>query len=123
MLWLAVAIGGSVGALARYAVSELFSPMSFKFPLATLAVNLLGSLLIGVMYVVIVEKVLLPPIARQLIIVGFLGAFTTFSAFSIESLHLLQAGQWQVAVIYAVLSFFGGIAAVFCGIFITEKII
>lgn len=122
ILWLAVAIGGAFGAVARYGVSVACVGLHPKFPIATLIVNVLGSFAIGVLYVLIVEKGVLPPIWRHALMIGFLGAFTTFSTFSIETLHLLQMGHWQTAVFYLVSSFLLSICAVFAAIVLTEKL-
>ena len=123
MLWFAVALGGSIGAMARYGVTIACASVHDKFPIATLSANILGSFLMGVCYVIIIEKALLPPISRQFLMVGCLGAFTTFSTFSIESLHLLQNGQAHIAALYAGLSFLGSLAAVFAGIKLIQNFI
>ncbi|WP_185230492.1 fluoride efflux transporter CrcB [Teredinibacter franksiae] len=123
MLWLAVALGGAFGAMGRYGVSVLLAPQYIKFPVATLTVNVLGSLMMGVFYVIIVEKAMISQEWRHVIMIGFMGAFTTFSSFSIEALHLFQAGHWQTALIYVGLSFSLCIAAVFIGITITDNLI
>lgn len=123
MLWLAVAIGGALGATGRYGVSVALASQSLKFPVATLTVNILGSFLMGVFYIIIVEKALLSQEWRQVIMIGFLGAFTTFSTFSIETLHLFQAGHWQTAVIYLGVSFLLCVSAVYFGITITDNLL
>ncbi|WP_236074925.1 fluoride efflux transporter CrcB [Teredinibacter purpureus] len=123
MLWLSVAIGGAMGAMGRYGVSVMFAPHHYKFPIATLTVNIIGSLMMGIFYVVIVEKGLIPQEWRHTIMIGFLGAFTTFSTFSIETLHLFQAGHWQTAILYLGLSVLLSVTAVFLGITITDKIL
>lgn len=123
MLWLAVAIGGALGAMSRYGVALLFSAPTGKFPLATLTVNVLGSLIIGVFYILIIDKGVLAPHWRHIVMVGFLGAFTTFSTFSIETLQLVQAGHWQTALAYFSSSFILCILAVYLGISMTEKLI
>lgn len=123
ILWLAVALGGALGALARYSVSVAWMPAQLKFPVATLTVNVLGSFLMGVFYVVIVEKAMLAPLWRHAIMIGFLGAFTTFSTFSIESLHLWQSGHWQVAISYVVANVVLSISAVVVAIVLTEKLV
>ncbi len=116
MLWLMVALGGSLGALARYALSLSLVTQPLKFPLATLIANIFGSFLMGVFFVVIVEKGILPSVWRQFFMVGCLGAFTTFSTFSIETLHLVQNGLWQLAMSYLLASFLGSLFAVFLGL-------
>lgn len=89
--WLAVAAGGALGALCRYGSVRLmtawFGP---AFPYGTLAVNVAGSFVAGVLYVRLVEQGSVAAPVLGLLIVGFLGAFTTFSAFSVESLRLFE---------------------------------
>ena len=101
MHWLAVAIGGALGAMARYAVSTwIFNATSHKFPYATLTVNVLGSFVMGILFVIIVERAALPAEMRGLLMIGFLGAFTTFSTFSLDALGLWQNGHLFVALVY-----------------------
>lgn len=123
MLWLAVAFGGAFGAMARYGVSVAFAGVHPKFPVATMVVNVAGSFAIGVLYVLIVEKGVLSPVWRHILMIGFLGAFTTFSTFSLETLHLLQMGHWQTALFYIVSCFMLSLCAVFFAIVLTEKLI
>ena len=101
MHWLAVAMGGALGSMARYALSTwIFQVSNHKFPYATLTVNVLGSLVMGVLFVVIVEKTALPSEMRSLLMIGFIGAFTTFSTFSLDALGLWQNGHLFMALIY-----------------------
>ena len=101
MHWIAVALGGALGALARYGISTwVFTISSHKFPYATLAVNVLGSFLMGILFVLIIEKAALPSEMRSLLMIGFLGAFTTFSTFSLDALGLWQNGHVFTALIY-----------------------
>ncbi len=123
MLWLAVALGGAVGAMGRYGVSVAFAPQHIKFPLATLTVNVLGSLMMGVFYIIIVEKALIPQEWRHVIMIGCLGAFTTFSTFSIETLHLFQGGHVATAISYLLISVLLCVLAVFLGITITDNLL
>lgn len=113
--FLMVATGGAFGAMARYAVS-ISMPVTVGFPWATFIVNVLGSLLIGIAYVVLVENPVFPPFWRDLLVVGFLGAFTTFSTFSIETLGLVQNHELSVAVVYVVSSLIFCIVAAFLGV-------
>jgi CrcB protein len=98
---LAVAGGGALGALGRYSLSLWLAPLEpGKLNYATLVANVIGSFLIGLAFVFIVEKWHLPPVFRHLLMVGFLGAFTTFSTFALEVLVLLQQGQTGGALAY-----------------------
>lgn len=101
MQWLAVAIGGALGAMGRFGVNAALFPLfSERFPLGTLVVNVIGSVLMGVCYVLIIEKGVLPAELRNLLMVGFLGAFTTFSTFSLDTLALWQNGHLALAAAY-----------------------
>ena len=101
MHWFAVAVGGALGSIARYALSTwIFDISSHKFPYATLAVNVLGSFFMGVLFVIIVEKAALPTEMRSLLMIGFIGAFTTFSTFSLDALGLWQNGHIFMSVVY-----------------------
>lgn len=114
MGYLAVAIGGAIGASLRYFLGNLASSSDLlkgNFPYATFAVNILGSFLIGVLYVLIVERAGLPSYWREILIVGFCGGFTTFSTFSLDAILLWQAGQVFNAILYVVLSVFFCIVA------------
>lgn len=105
MTYLAIAVGGAVGALSRYGMMNLTAHiLGNRLPWGTLLVNISGSLLIGVLYVLISEKMLLSSDARALLIVGFLGAFTTFSAFSLDTVLLIQQGWLLQAVAYMLAS-------------------
>jgi CrcB protein len=101
MNWIAVAVGGALGAMARYAVSTwVFQVSSHKFPYATLTVNVLGSFVMGILFVLIIERTALPVEMRSLWMIGFLGAFTTFSTFSLDALGLWQNGHLFMALLY-----------------------
>jgi CrcB protein len=103
--WLFIALGGAMGAVGRYAFSNAVNHVwTLSFPLATLLVNALGSLAMGVMYVVIVEQQHLAPEWRSIVMVGMLGAFTTFSTFSLETVVLIQRGEVVTALSYTLAS-------------------
>ena len=103
--FMVIGLGGALGAMLRFAISvwavqrfESFLPTAAL--LGTLLANAVGALLIGVLFVVITEKGLIAESWRPLLIVGFLGALTTFSTFSLEALGLLQQGEWLTAMVY-----------------------
>lgn len=94
-----------MGALSRYAMSNAINHWwASSFPLATLLVNTLGSFLMGIIYVIVVEHQLLAGEWRSVLMVGLLGAFTTFSTFSLETVVLLQRGEVFTALAYTLLS-------------------
>lgn len=123
MQWLMIAIGGALGSMARYAAVGYITPMlNYRFPLGTFIVNLLGSLLIGIAYVVLVEKAILPNEWRLFFITGILGGFTTFSAFSLEMLQLWQEGHILVSIFYATSSVALGLLFAYVGMQLTQKL-
>lgn len=96
-----VALGGASGALSRHLLANWIHGLwEGTLPLGTLLVNVLGSFVIGLVFVFVVEKQLLHADWRGVLMVGFLGAFTTFSTFSLETIALLEAGHLGTAVGY-----------------------
>lgn len=97
---LAIALGGALGAVMRYLTStNVHRLFGTSFPYGTLTVNVVGSLLMGFISILLLERLLLPDYWRAIIMIGFLGAFTTFSTFSIETFNLIQAGQHAKALL------------------------
>jgi fluoride exporter len=96
---LAVALGGAVGSALRY-VTTLGAArlVGTGFPLGTFLVNVLGCLLAGFVFGLTEERAFLPPIARILLLTGFLGGYTTFSTFAVETVSLLRDGSWAAAL-------------------------
>ncbi len=124
MIWLSVAVGGALGAMGRYSVTaHLFPVMANRFPMGTLCVNLLGSLLIGVCYVLIIEKGVLAPEWRNVLMAGFLGAFTTFSTFALDAVTLWQNGHSAIALTYVLANVLGCLMAAAAGLYLTTKFI
>jgi CrcB protein len=102
---IAIAFGGALGALSRYWMGYLVTAyMGPNYPYGTLAINILGSLLMGVFYVLMVEKTHLSALWRSVAIVGFLGAFTTFSTFSLQAFALFEESRFIAALGYVLIS-------------------
>ena len=119
---LAIAIGGALGALSRYWVVGMVSGLfSRAFPFGTLAVNIMGSFLIGLCYVIIVEKLSVAAEWHAVLMVGFIGAFTTFSTFSLETLVLIQEGRLPAAGLYIVSSVLVCLLAVMAGMWLAKQ--
>ncbi len=98
---LLIACGGAGGAVCRYLLMNLINSWHHvRFPFGTLTVNIIGSFFIGIMYVLIAERLSLHPDWRNVVMVGFLGAFTTFSTFSLETITLLEHGEIATALSY-----------------------
>lgn len=98
MLLIGVALGGALGAVSRYLLSGWVQTWSGSlFPVGTLAVNVTGSLVLGVLWHLTTERALLSPEWRLFAATGFCGSLTTFSTFSLESLALLRDAQWLAA--------------------------
>lgn len=117
MNFLFVALGGAIGAVARYGLSLI--TVKIDFPLMTFITNLLGAFVIGVI-VGLATKKNLDSYLILFLKTGFCGGFTTFSTFSLETFNLIQSGNYFTATIYAILSLLLCIAGVAIGIFITK---
>jgi CrcB protein len=110
-----IAIGGSVGALTRFWLSKYISQnVNVIFPWGTLIINLSGSFLIGFFFALF-DKAVIPSQWRSLITIGFLGAYTTFSTYSLETLNLLKAGEFKLGLLNILASNLLGIILVFLG--------
>lgn len=119
---LSVAAGGAAGALMRYGmVSTAQAWLGRDFPYGTLAVNVLGSLLIGGLYVWLVERMALGEVWRLALIVGVLGSFTTFSSFSMETLQLLEKGAAGAALLNILLNVILCLLACWSGLLLARQ--
>ena len=115
-----VALGGAIGAAARYGVGvALVRPGAF--PIGVLAVNIIGSFLMGLIVVYLGQKMLSH--LNPFLMTGILGGFTTFSAFSLEAYTLFERGEVGQAVIYVIASVVLSIAALIAGIFIMRGLL
>jgi CrcB protein len=123
MIWLVVAIGGALGAMMRLGLTTYLIPANAKqFPWGTLTANIVGSACIGLCYVLIVEKEWVSLAWKPFLMTGFLGAFTTYSTFALESFLLWQQDQVQYAIIYAAASLIGCLLAVSASVFLAMKL-
>lgn len=120
---LAIAAGGAIGALLRYWTSvAVHSRLGAGFPYGTLVVNVLGSLLMGFLYIWFIDRLAVGPAMRAFLFIGLLGAFTTFSTFSIETLNLMEAGQPGKAVINVIVSVTVCVAAAGLGVLAARQL-
>jgi fluoride exporter len=120
--YLAIAIGGTLGCWARYAQSNLVQAVFGRgFPVATLSINVIGSFLMGFLFIVTLERMMIPPSVRVGVLTGVLGGYTTFSTFEMETLLLAENGEFVEAALYVVLSVVIGFAAAFCGAYIARN--
>lgn len=120
---LSIAAGGALGALLRFWMSgAVYAWLGRGFPYGTLAVNVLGSLLMGFLYILMLERMSLGPEWRAFVLVGLLGAFTTFSTFSIETLNLLQQADYLKAVLNMAVSVLACVAAALLGVMLARQI-
>jgi fluoride exporter len=111
---LPVAIGSALGGMARYAMTDVVQNRADStFPFGTLAVNVVGCLIIGLLVQLASGR--FSPAVQALLTTGFCGGFTTFSTFSYESMRLVQEGLWQRAVTYVVVSVAVGLGAYWVG--------
>ncbi|MEA3411390.1 MAG: fluoride efflux transporter CrcB [Pseudomonadota bacterium] len=118
-----IALGGAIGALLRFwTASGVYSVMGRGFPYGTLVVNVFGSLMIGLLTVLLIERLDVGPEWRAGLLVGVLGAFTTFSTFSLETLLLLEQGDLGKAVTNVVFSVVLCLGATWAGILIGRTV-
>jgi CrcB protein len=119
--YLFIAIGGSLGSLARFWVgSTITSRMGTRFPYGTFVINITACVIVGFSLAFLGKRTEFNPAWRFLIPVGFVGAYSTFSAFEWETFSSLQTGAFLIAALYVVLSFLLGLVAVWCGVLIAR---
>lgn|SRR5690554_4021728 len=114
---LIVGLGGFIGSIARYKLGELILHLTTqgRFPFSTLAVNVLGCLVVGVLAGIAERHEVFGQEVRLFLFTGLLGGFTTFSAFGLEAMHLIRRGDLGIAALYVGASVILGIAAVWLG--------
>ena len=114
-VFLYLAVGGVAGTFARYLLGSLLQPQGSSFPWGTLTINIVGSFVLGLLVRYFLGAGGANPELRTGLTVGFCGAFTTMSTFSMETVTLMSAGSYGRAVVYVVTSVGGSIAAAFAG--------
>jgi len=120
---LIIGIGGFVGAVSRYGLALWIGQRwGRSFPLGTFVINVSGSFLIGLLMTLMAERLMVNPQWRLLLVVGFLGAYTTFSTFEYETGALLKDGEWAFAMLNIILSVVVGFAALKLGEMIGKAI-
>ncbi|MCF6190045.1 MAG: fluoride efflux transporter CrcB [Cocleimonas sp.] len=119
---LVIMLGGSLGALMRFVVSSsITEKLGTSFPYGTLTVNVIGSFVMGFLAMFLVERMGLDPLLRLGIFVGFLGAFTTFSTFSMETLNLFEQGESLRALVNMFVSVAFSVLAVWLGVLLGKQ--
>jgi fluoride exporter len=119
----AIAVGGTLGCWARFGQTNLVQTvLGREFPYATLSINVLGSFLMGFLFIATLERLTLSPEMRTGILTGFLGGYTTFSTFSMELLLLVEQGDKMKAVVYLALSAILGFGGAFFGAYIARNL-
>ncbi|HEY4938558.1 MAG: fluoride exporter [Actinomycetota bacterium] len=118
----AIALGGALGAPARYGVAQLVHVAKGSFPWATFWTNITGSFALGLVLVLILER--FPPTryVRPFVATGFLGAYTTYSTFAVETDLLVRGGQAGTGVVYGLASLVAGFVAVWAGMLVARAI-
>lgn len=118
-----IAIGGAIGAIARYQVAAVIQArIPVGFPYGTFVVNVSGCLIMGFVTALLAERLVVHPNWRFLIPIGFVGAYTTFSTFELETFRAVTEGAWPVAAANVFGSFIAGYLALWAG-FIAARLL
>ena len=123
-MFLSVAIGGALGACARYGVAQIMlRQLGPGYPYGTLFVNIAGSFLMGILIELIALRWSPSPEIRVLLVTGFLGGFTTFSAFSLDVALMVEKGETLSAAGYVLMSVFLSVAGLFAGLHLMRAVL
>ncbi|WMC10788.1 fluoride efflux transporter CrcB [Oceanimonas pelagia] len=119
-----IALGGAIGAVLRFVITDVMGRLLGRsFPFGILTVNLIGSLLMGIMFVLVQQQVISAHSWRPFMMVGMLGALTTFSSFSLDTVLLLEHGQWFKAGLNVCLNVVCCMMFTFLGMQITHSLL
>jgi CrcB protein len=120
---ISIAMGGALGALMRFWLSTaVYAWLGRQFPWGTLSVNVLGSFLMGLLAMLLLERFSSSPEVRAFLLIGFLGAFTTFSTFSMETMNLLEQGETVSALLNIAVSIVACLSATGLGILLGRSL-
>ena len=122
-IYFAIALGGSLGAISRYWVAtSTYAWLGSNFPYGTLMVNVTGSLVMGFLTVLLVQRFEVSDQVRLGLIVGFLGSFTTFSAFSMDTIHWIENGAVLKALAYVLVSVIACVLGAWAGLISAKQL-
>lgn len=120
---IAIALAGGLGSLARYAVDGLvLSRSAGAFPWGTFVVNVTGSFLLGVTFVLLTERIAVAPWLRSTLMIGLIGGYTTFSTLSLETYRLAEDGAWGLAAANVAGSLAAGLTALYVGVVVGRAV-
>ncbi len=123
-LILAIACGGAVGAVARhFTSSQVMKLMGLGFPYGTLTVNIVGSFVLGVLVEIMALRWQVGPELRAFLVVGLLGGYTTFSAFSLDTVLLIERGTYGPAALYVLANMVISVAGLFAGLMVMRQVL
>jgi fluoride exporter len=117
-----IAVAGALGALARYLLDGWISGRGGLFPWGTFVINISGSFLLGLVFTLFTTRLAVQPWIRSSLTVGLLGAYTTFSTLTLETVQLAQDGQYLLALCNAAGSLVCGLVAVFVGVVVGRAV-
>jgi len=123
MNYLYVGMGGFIGSVLRYTIGLIMNNDTLTFPFATLTVNLLGSFFLSFLVFTIFRKVNISTNIQVALTAGLLGSFTTFSAVSVETISLLENGEFLFACLYLLITISGGMGMAFLGYLFKKKVV